>query len=119
MAASALGPVQVQVNPGDLQVKVKRVTSPLLPGSQLDGRRWVGRERPCGRWRLLGQGGAHQLERAGCQHWRGKTGGQSGSPGVCSQCDPGDICHQVNGWLQGEVPTEGEVKAALEATYTR
>ena len=34
--------------------------------------------------------------------------------------DPGETCSwQVNGWLQGEVEARGEVRADLEATYTR
>ena len=36
------------------------------------------------------------------------------------KADPGDTCSwQVAGWLQGEVEARGEVRAALEATYTR
>jgi len=89
MAASALGPVQVQVNPGDLQME----------GGGLDERD------------LVGDGGCS--DKVALTSWSG----QAVNIGVARLEDKAGL--QVNGWLQGEVPTEGEVKAALEATYTR
>ena len=80
-AASTLGPVQVLVDPGDLQVcKISLHFLDPEPdcGSRVGGKR-------AGRWRLLRQGVADQLDWAGEQHWERKTGGRCRIPGVWSQ----------------------------------